>query len=264
MPELKKERWGGAIKKVGAEVECVIEFKPAYPSYLNVPWDSGDDPTINFSSLGRKKPEHVRNSVEYRSVPWPGPVEARKDLVVLWRKSRLKANRSCGFHVHVSFKNRKLARLLFCKDFVRDFQKFASPENRPDNKVAVYARWPSDYKNGDVYNEPYSTNELKSGVIEDFAARIFDKETGYGRPERTRMVNYLSFAKHGTIEFRLFRVPKTGVEAFSCVKELVGFVNEWVVKRKELVAARQAAMITASMPGTIYKKKREVIKVTST
>lgn len=151
-----------------------------------------------------------------------------------------------SLHVHVSFLDRMSISLIACKAFHDHFR--ASITQFCDTRKLVADHWLRRRVRGES-SDPDDTRRGQSGgfcareqYTGEFPAIMIvnqiDGATGnHFQGSRYQMINYLAFANHGTIEFRVGSAFADPVDAIAYVVHLHDMIEAWIAENGVEVVA---------------------------
>jgi len=228
-----KNNFPNIIKSVGLEIECGV-----WKSRLN-------NLVKNFSHVKVGTDGSVcveKPNVECEDV-WMENAEIRywsEDLNSLlefirycWEEIGIVQNSSCGNHIHVKFRNF----VPFC------FVPFT---------CYFLEMYKMRYANNTKYMLRLRNNYCKYyKYSDDMIGRMLRGECDSG--ERYKFINFLSFPKHQTIEFRVMPHAESCNEHMSQVMFILDVVDRWVSKDRVLCKAKHL------LPEQEYIQEEDVI-----
>ena len=134
-------------------------------------------------------------------------------------------NESMGLHIHISFNELANFNALYSKRFISFFkkgllEKFGHKEELKQRLKNRYCK-PS-------YSKSYMQGKFKNS-------------------DRYKMINFMAYERHGTVEFRIFNAPKTAQEVINYLNFTLETVNTY------LVAQQYKINIVAKSEPTPYK-----------
>ena len=176
-------------------------------------WEIKNDGSITARNSGNTAKELVSGVIEVNysnENPLRDVNKQLDDLIIMITE----VNKSMGFHLHISFKDFYCYNLLYSKQFITFFRKKLKAKYK-DNEI-LQNRFKNNYCSG-RYNKT------------DF--------DGIDRIRtRYKMINFLAYSRHKTIEFRVFDVNKDLMKDY--IKTTLELVDEFLLKKlKELEKA---------------------------
>lgn len=119
-------------------------------------------------------------------------------------------NKSCGFHIHTSFKNLNYFSCLTLEDF---YEFFFTKMNQ----------WGKDYpcKNPEFWDRLNGTNTF---CLKDFNPEL-QLENSFSRYTQ---VNFCAFCHHKTVECRLLPMFKAKTTAIAALRAVLNVYEEWI------------------------------------
>jgi len=152
----------------------------------------------------------------------PGTVEDMKKLVKqVYKDYFAYVNKSCSIHIHISSADKSVNNLLDLTSW--EFYKFFS------DRIRI------------KYEKTFGTEgyrQLSARLNDIYCARFSDRDEFRQivrmnkMSTRYRMINYNSFFRHKTLEFRIFPPQNTVSGVMKCLNMLVSILKEWRRKNK--------------------------------
>lgn len=140
-----------------------------------------------------------------------------KDMKKIWEKYKVKQNKSCGNHFHISFSDKAM------------YYKFLFPETQK-LFVSSYVSYFGKEKYLDRLENKYSKFTFKTSTIYSITRKQLEET--YKSEHRYFAINMNSFNKFKTIEFRIFPFAENVWELFEQLKFLIRFLEE--INRKKI------------------------------
>ena len=227
---------------IGCEFECCMSrHSHDLPKSL-VPkgWIVSSDASVHSNK---------RNySCELKTSKYPITTKKIKQLLKDFEKvsKEIKeVNRSCGLHIHISFKKLPDYYKLFSWDFVNKFQDF------------IFA----NFKTAVEKARPFNSYCSFYGSKKDFLQATNGAITSHSRNYRNYSVNFNSYNIFKTIEFRVFPGVKTVAKFKKYLTMLLNFINDYLQSKElkqtkaELEKVEKPKLITNNFEEKMTKSK---------
>jgi len=211
--EINKNRFPGIVKSVGVEIECGIFKKKLYDimdhfSCVKV----GEDGSVCVDCPDESD-DVWKENVEIRF--WSDNLnDLLKFMKYCWDVAGVIQNESCGNHVHVRFHN--FVPFWF-SPFPYYFLKMYKRKYAENRKYMLRLR--NDYSKSYNYH-----NELIGRMLSG----------NCDSRERYKFVNYISYPKHGTIEFRIMPYAENFEEHKSQLLFILEVIEKWSKRTRKL------------------------------
>jgi len=189
---MNKTQIQNGVKKlkglISLEIECLVH-SDFNDTLLNLcienNWICESDCSIEY--LGLDRDYYTPREIKICKYPLNNYEKLFKDLKPLL--DIIKVNRSCGLHIHISFKNNvnyyKLLKWLFVENFQKEYLNTFKTIIERDRKTNRFSKFYEDINDFNFVTE----QQLK---------------TPYKVRDRYKSINFNSFNIHHTIEFRIF------------------------------------------------------------
>jgi hypothetical protein len=211
------------IKSLGIELECGTKIPNSQLSIL------ASDELEDYFNLTLKSDgsvgvygDDIVNTCMEATFHSDKINEINTFLKIMYEDAKAKTNSSCGFHVHVKFKDQKKWTALFSNQvfqtiFYREYLKHFK------NLYPETSKYKDRLQNG-FCKRAYNEYDMKNIITYIEGLRSGSSASRY------KGINLLSIKKHGTIEFRIFPYQENLEEAMKTIVWLIETLDKMPIK----------------------------------
>jgi hypothetical protein len=200
--------------RFGVEIEIGTDYQKTREVH-NLAYKLGWEPTCDGSVscyTTSAKSEEYRSKV-YTLQAFPNFKSDLKKLAKYFKE----ANRTMGYHVHISFKNLEDYSKIFCKDFKDRFLESLREKANKDNDTKFLGRYTNRYC------------VARYDDVDYFERMRIDRD------DRYKAINFIcAYQQHKTIEFRIFPSSKSAEVLTGYTKFLLDFVTDYLRKSTKI------------------------------
>ena len=233
--KIDKNSLPSIVKSIGVEVECGCYKKHLHEILLSFPnVKIGEDGSVNVEPVDDNIEDVWKRNVEIKF--WSDNLDDLfRFLDYCWNKAGIVQNETCGNHVHVRFHN-------FVPFWFSPFPYYFLRKYR--NRYAKNKKYMLRLKNSYCRSYRYDNEKIVRMLNGDCESS-----------ERYKFINYLSYPKHGTIEFRVMPHADSAEEHKMQVLFILDVIEKWIGYDRKLYES------DFFLPGQEYVRKEEEIIV---